>query len=53
VELLDGLEHCTLLATRFQPAANLMAGDGFHPSPVLYQILADEAAQVIRQRCDR
>ncbi|WP_277593493.1 SGNH/GDSL hydrolase family protein [Pseudomonas chlororaphis] len=52
-ELLDGQEHCTLLATRFQPAADLMAGDGFHPSPVLYRILADDAAQVIRQRCNR
>ncbi|CAI8812963.1 hypothetical protein EMIT051CA3_20350 [Pseudomonas chlororaphis] len=52
-ELLAGQEHCTLLATRFQPAADLMAGDGFHPSPALYRILADDAAQVIRQRCNR
>lgn len=49
-ELLAAKAHCSLLAARFQPAANLMAGDGFHPSPVLYRILAEEAAQVIRQR---
>ncbi|MEW7855167.1 SGNH/GDSL hydrolase family protein [Pseudomonas chlororaphis] len=53
VELLAGQDRCVLLATRFQPAASLMAGDGFHPSPALYRILADEAARVIRQRCSR
>ncbi|AZD02489.1 SGNH/GDSL hydrolase family protein [Pseudomonas chlororaphis] len=53
VELLAGQDRCALLATRFQPAASLMAGDSFHPSPALYQILADEAARVIRQRYSR
>lgn len=50
VELLADQEHCALLAAHFQPTAGLMAGDGFHPSPALYRVLAAEAARLIRQR---